>query len=443
MSGDEPDVAEGIAIEDVAHGGDGVGRLEDGRAIFVPRTLPGEVVDVEIVERSDRYARGRVVGWQERSDDRIEPDCPYFERCGGCQFWHVPYERELELKVDATHALIERNAGRALPEPEVHPAPSDRRYRSRVKFHRRRAEEGDATAWPIGFFAQGSRALVEVEDCPVAEETVNEARRQVEPGLEDVGPVEVRIETADAETAVVSIEPEEEAPGEPPDSLVAFAESLGEESAIRGVRFVGEDREWVGGDATVDGDRAMAEAPVETIRLPAGLFRQANAAVNRQLVERVRAAAEEFGARRILELFCGVGNLSFPLGEVVEALLGVERSDVAVEMAETMAEFTRREELAFLEADLSDGLVDLELVDEFPCDTVVLDPPRGGAAEVCRDLVDRDVEQIVYVSCDPGALGRDLEILAEGSWRVEWLEMFDMFPRTAHIEAVAGLERGA
>jgi 23S rRNA (uracil1939-C5)-methyltransferase len=440
MSGDEPDVVTGIAIEDVAHGGDGVGHLEDGCVVFVPRTLPGEVVDVKILERSDRYARGSVVSWRERSDDRIDPDCPYYERCGGCQFWHVPYRRELELKVEATHALIERNAGRDLPDPGVHAAPSDRRYRSRVRFHRRRDDDDGGGGWPIGFFARGSRRLVEVDDCLVAEETVNDARRQVEPGLEDVGPVELRIETADEDTAVVSIEPEERAPDEPPDSLVAFAELLGDEAAIRGVRFVEADREWVGGDASVDGDRALAEAPVETIRLPAGLFRQANPAVNRRLVECVRDAAEEVQAERILELFCGVGNFSFPLGEVADALMGIERSDVAVEMAETMAEFTRREELAFLEADLSEGLDHVELVEEFPCDTVVVDPPRGGAAEVCRDLVDRDVEQIIYVSCDPGALGRDLEILTDGSWRTVWLEMFDMFPRTAHIETVAHLE---
>jgi len=434
------EIARRVEIRDIGHAGDGVGRLDDGRVVFVPRTIPGEIVDVEILERGEGYVRGRAISFDDRSGVRIDPDCPYFEECGGCQFWHVPYEREVDWKFGSARELAERNAGFELPEPERHPAPDDRRYRSRVRFHRRR-ESAEGDRWPVGFFARGTDELVEVDDCLVAEESVGEARRRMEPGLEEVGPIELRVETADESSCVVTINPRGDAPDEPPESLVAFAEKLEDEPAIRGVRFLGGDREWVGGDATVDGDRVLAEAPVESVRLPPGLFRQANSAVNRRMVERVREMAEAAEAERVLELFCGVGNFTFAVGDVVRAVLGVERSEVAVEMAETMAEFTRREEIAFLAADLSDGLSQHENVRAFECDTVLLDPPRGGAGAVCRDLVDWEADRILYVSCDPAALGRDLAVLDRGAWRPRRVEMFDMFPRTSHVEVVAELAK--
>lgn len=428
-----------IEIVDVAYAGDGVGHLPDGRAAFVPRTLPGEVVEIEIVEERTKYVRGEVREWHERSPRRVEPECPYFGECGGCQYWHTAYERELELKTRAAREVIERNFGAELPQPEVVSAPSERRYRNRVRFHRRL--EPSSSNWPVGFFSRGSDSLVEVDDCLVTVDPVNEGRRVLEPGLVDVGEVDVRIETAGSGEVVASIEPEDRAPEEPPDSLISFAESLEDHPVLRGVRYLGEDRIWVGGDATVDGDQVLAEVPVESIRLPAGLFRQANSALNRELVSRVRERFAASGADALLELFCGVGNFSFPLSGVADSVVGLEVDEVAVEMAQTMAEFSQTEGLSFFEADLSGGFEGLEVLEEIEFDAVLLDPPRGGASEVCRDLVDADVHTIVYVSCDPPALGRDLETLAGGGWKLRGLEMFDLFPRTAHVEVVAVLDR--
>jgi 23S rRNA (uracil1939-C5)-methyltransferase len=431
-----------VEITDIAHGGDGVGRLPEGLVVFVPRTIPGEEVDIEVTERKPNFARGRIVDIHETSDERVESDCPYFSECGGCQFWHMPYDREVDYKTQSAFETIERLNDAELPEPDIVEAPSDRRYRSRVRFHRRRTggEEGEHP-FDIGFFGQESHDLVSVEDCPISADTVNRARRQVEEGVRDVGDVELLVETADEDSAVLTIVPQAGAPEDPPESFRDFADDLSDCDAIRGVRFVGDDRDWVGGDASVDGTELMAEPPVETIRIPAGLFRQANPEVNPQLVDAVREAVDRAEARQVLELFCGVGNISFGLRDTVEALLGFEIDETAVEMAETMAKFAGHEDMAFLEADLSEGLPDVETLHRYDYDTVVLDPPRGGAPDVCCELADVDAETIVYISCAPAALGRDLATLEGGGWRAREMTMFDMFPRTSHVEVLTILER--
>lgn len=427
-----------VEITDVAHGGEGLGRLADGRIVFVPGAVPGDVVDVDIVERRADFARGEIDDVVEPSDQRIEPECPYSDRCGGCQFWHVPYERELAWKADAAVEAIERSGeDPALPSAVVHEAPSREQYRTRAEFHRRQTEEGD---WEVGFFESRSDRLVPVPDCRVADERVNRARRVLEDALDDVGDVDLMIETAGPESCVAILD----TPGgdvDPPESLFDLADELDSEPAIRGVRWVGGDREWVGGDASVDGGEALADPPLEEVRVPAGLFRQANPEVNAHLVERVAELLGREGPVQLIDLYSGLGNFTFAVESRVERLLAVEADEAAVEMGNTLAEFAGLDHLHFVEEDLTEGFADLEPVEELPWNTVLLDPPRGGAETVCRELVEYEADRIVYVSCDPPALGRDLSILTEGPWEVDELELFDMFPATAHVEAVAGLER--
>jgi len=430
-----------VEIHDIAHGGDGVGRLPDGQVVFVPRTLPGEEVEIRVTESKPTFARGQIVEIHEVSGDRVESECPYFAECGGCQYWHLPYDREVDYKMEAAADTVERLSGCELEDPEFVDAPDYRDYRTRVRFHRRRVERDGERDWAIGFFAQESHDLVAVDDCPVTTERVNRARRQVEEGVTDAGDVELLVETADEDSAIITITPQANAPEEPPETLLAFAESLDEQDAIRGLRFVGEQRDWFAGDESVDGSQVLADSPIETIRVPAGLFRQANPAVNDQMVGAIREMIERAGSSRVLELFCGVGNLTFALRDRVDALLGVELDETAVEMAQTMAEFGGRDDIAFVEADLSEGLPDTDPVAAYPYDTVVLDPPRAGAPDVCADLGEADAETIVYVSCAPAALGRDLGTLTDGHWQIASCTMFDMFPRTSHVEVVTVLSR--
>jgi 23S rRNA (uracil1939-C5)-methyltransferase len=428
-----------VEIARMAHGGDGIGYLEDGRIVFVPTTLPGEVVDIEVVELKKSFGRGRVVDVVEASDERVESECPYFPQCGGCQFWHATYEHEVELKTQAAWETISRISRLDdLPQPRAIAAGVDRRYRTRVTFHRAPAEEG--AGWDIGFYRSGSNELIDVEDCLITDPVVNEARRALEPALRDIGECDILIETADEDSVVVTLFPERNFRTKLPSSLKDFLGTLDQNPMVRGLRVVGDDEDVVFGDITVDGEQVLARSPVESAHLPSAQFRQSNRQMNLQLVDKVSEIIDGIGAMSVLELFCGSGNFSFSMPDGVDYFVGMEGNPDAVESARGLAELARLEGYDFRVADLSDGFVEAldEPLDDF--DVVLLDPPRAGADEVCGELASfHHFEAIVYVSCDPACLGRDLKALTAGGWEVDSLTMFDMFPRTGHLETIAVL----
>ncbi|MFU8802817.1 MAG: class I SAM-dependent RNA methyltransferase, partial [Bradymonadaceae bacterium] len=321
-----------------------------------------------------------------------------------------------------------------LPAPEVVAAPSPRRYRNRVTFHWRDKE--------LGFFAEGSRKLIEVVDCPITDELLIDARRFVEGALAGLGEAEVTLELAGNEQVVVSIAPLEGA--RVPRQLRQGLERLLKETSIfRGFIVEMPAGNLVIGEPTVAAERGLARPPIEDVLLPARQFRQVNDAVNQLLVDHVQDRVREIGKPRVLELYSGAGNFAFALKGLVSGLVGVEGHEVAVETARGLAQQAGLKEFSFEVADLSEGLrgpeVGLDLtLDEF--DLLLLDPPRQGAHALCKELVEmKGPEHILYISCDPPCLGRDLQVLGEAGYRVTSLSFFDMFPRTAHIETVAQL----
>ncbi|MFW5967258.1 MAG: 23S rRNA (uracil(1939)-C(5))-methyltransferase RlmD [Persicimonas sp.] len=428
-----------VEIARMTQEGDGIGYLEDGRIVFVPRTLPDEVVDIELVELKKSFGRGKVVEIVEAVEERVESDCPYFIECGGCQFWHTDYETEIELKAEGAWQNIKRISHLDVPEPTVILAPRDRRYRSRVTFHRERAGEGEP--WQIGFYKAGSNDLVEVEDCPITLPILNEARRGLELPLRDAGDCDIILETADNQSVVATIMPERNFRTKMPPSLKKFLKTIDEIPLFRGVRVIGDDEDVVHGDITVDADQVLADSPVDEAMLPSGNFRQAYREMNVELTECVRDVVEELGVNSLLELYSGSGNLSFALREHIERLVGLEGNPSAVESAQGLAKLAELEGFEFRVADLSGGFVQRldDRAEDF--DAVLLDPPRAGAAPVAKELARfEDFDAIVYVSCDSACLARDLKTLDGGGWEVESLTMLDMFPRTGHIETVAVLK---
>lgn len=427
-----------IEIERMAHGGDGIGYLEDGRIVFVPTTLPGEVVDIELVELKKSYGKGRVLEVVEPSEERVEPECPYFPTCGGCQFWHTNYEHEAELKTHAAWETISRISHLELPEARVIAASDDQRYRSRVTFHR--AEAGMGQGWNLGFYRANSQELLDIEDCLITDTLLNDVRRSMEPALRDVGECDIILETATDDSVVVTLMPERNWGTKMPKSLKEFLKTLDQNPRVRGLRVIGNDEDVVFGDISVDAEQVLARPPVDSAHVPSANFRQSYRKMNGRLVDEVYDVIDGLEARSVVELFCGNGNFSFALPERVERFVGLEANPAAIESAKGLAKLAQLDGFEFRVADLSDGFVEPldEALDSF--DVVLLDPPRTGAAAVCGELSSlHSFDAIVYVSCDPACLGRDLKKLDEGGWEVESLTMVDMFPRTGHIETIAVL----
>ncbi len=427
-----------ITIERLAHGGDGIGYLEDGRIVFVPTTLPGDVVDIELVQLKKSFGKGRVLEVVEPAAERVASECPYFPACGGCQFWHTTYENEAELKGRAAWETIKRISHLELPEARMVAAPDDRRYRSRVTFHR--APGGEGQGFKIGFYRANSTELLDIEDCLITEGILNETRRALEPALRDVGECDVILETATDDSVAVTVMPERNFRTKLPKSLKHFVQTLEQNPLVRGLRVVGDDEDVVFGDITVDGEQVLAHPPVDNAHLPSANFRQSYRRMNRRLVDEVCQVIDAAEATSVVELFCGNGNFAFALPERVERLVGLEANEAAVESACGLARLAGRAGFEFRVADLAEGF--MEALDEplGDFDVLLLDPPRAGASQACEELAGRtDLEMVVYVSCDPACLGRDLKKLDQGGWTVDSLTMLDMFPRTAHIETIAVL----
>jgi 23S rRNA (uracil1939-C5)-methyltransferase len=420
-----------VTIVGIAQGGDGVARLPDGRVLFVPRAVPGDVVRVELVQSKKAFARGHVLEVLVRAAQRIESSCPYFDRgCGGCQYQHVDYDSEVHWKAQAAFEAMSRISKVALPEPKVFSSSQRQGYRNRATFH--------VAGGRLGFYGSASRRLIEVEQCSITNDAINAALSELGSALGRVRSAELLVELAGHDEVVATLDVDG---GLDPETEQRLSRLVETSRRIRGVRAKSSrgNREW--GRPLVDVSFALARPPVDEFSMPSGQFRQANAELNQRLVGYVRDLVARNGVRRVLELYAGAGNFSFALADLLEAFLGLEGNPVAIEAAQQMAARAGMAHMNFAVADLNDGIPASTGVNPGEFDAVILDPPRQGAAEVCRGLTrDGRPRHVIYVSCDPACLGRDLQILKDAGYEIRELSFFDMFPGTAHIETVVYLE---
>lgn len=416
-----------VTIDNLAFGGDGAARLEDGRVVFVPRTIPGEVVTIEVTKSKKSWARAKVVEVVEPSPDRVKSACPQFKRCGGCQFWHMKYDAELRHKTDAARESIERVSHSTIPDPEIIGAPGDARYRNRATFH---IKSGD-----VGFYAPGTQKVVDIEECPVVDERIERARRLLAPVVKKLKVGDLFIETAGPDEVVVVVETNASAQ-EVRGTTQEVARIAEKNSLIRGAIVEGKQREdrLVVGEPTPDASEAIQGGPGHFV-VPARRFRQGNQAMNFKLVRHVQELVEQIGPTNVLELFAGMGNLTGSIGRKVEHVDAFEFDTDAVATGRSVLNAMGLMNVRLKRANLSENPLPKGEVDSY--DLVVLDPPRSGATEVCEALANSGINDVVYVACDAACLGRDAKTLLESGYEWESVTMLDMFPRTAHVETVA------
>jgi 23S rRNA (uracil1939-C5)-methyltransferase len=355
-----------VRFHGLAFGGEGVGKAEDGRVVFAPFAAPGDVADVRITEEKKRFLRGEVERVEERGAVRAEAPCPYFERCGGCQWQHVTREAQLGAK----QAIVERALG-TKTEPIVSPGP-DYGYRWRA----RQRWEGGA----LGYREWGSRKVMDIRRCILLPESMDAAIAEARPHLREEA--ELHAQMGEEGTAI----------------------RCG--SVVRGPEAV-----------------SIADAGESAFRVAPGGFAQPGPDGNRVLRRLVREGAQA-GGKRVLELYAGAGNFTRDLvadgGDVtaVESNPPKWKAPGAKWLAQSAEQAVREAE---------------------HFDVVVLDPPREGAREVCRLLPKLGAARIVYVSCDPMTLARDLKLMQEQGYLLEKSTPVDLMPQTFHVETVVVL----
>ena len=431
-----------LSIEKLIYGGDGLARTpagSDGRsmAVFVPFVLPGEQVEAELGQERPGFARATVVRVIDQSADRIEPRCPYFQRCGGCHYQHIPYERQLDFKAQILRETLQRIAKVELKD-EIHLHPSAPwNYRNRTRLQVRTTPE-----FAVGYYRFGSRAFLPVRECPISSPLINRVvMRLAELGGLECPPAVEELEffaEASDEGLLISAYCRGDTAK---DDLLCWAESLRRElPGVAGVAFL-SSRQRLEEDAAPN-LRTIAQSGAASLcyqtgnheyQVSAGAFFQVNRHLLDELISVVTGGA---GGEIALDLYAGGGFFSVPLAEKFHHIFAVEASQTSLPdlrhnvPANVKVVGTRTEE--YLRS---------RPVRKRP-DLVVLDPPRTGAGKaVTRSLVDLGAQRIRYVSCDPATLARDLPPLVAAGYRIEEAHLFDLFPQTFHVETVMLLAR--
>jgi 23S rRNA (uracil1939-C5)-methyltransferase len=417
-----------VQIRALSSDGAGVGNLADGRVVFVPRTAPGDEVRVRITDGKPRWARGQLRGLLVPSPDRVSPSCPYYEECGGCTLQHIAYEQQLHWKGDTVREALKRISHVDIALPAVVPSPNERNYRSRVTFTLVRLAGGRVVA---GFHHLGvPHRIVDVEEgCILPEPAVasiwtglrrawGEGARRLPAGRK------LRLTLRAVDEGVILVVEGGRGPGRP-DILLREVEGL------VAVWAVGPK----GGGKLLAGLTHVHDTRLgETLRTGPTTFLQVNRVAGEALHRWVVEQGAVTPGDKVVDAYCGVGLYGRDLARLGAHVLGIERDSKAAGAAsrDSPERFT-----------VWAGAVEDRMAEALPADLVVLNPPRIGIdAEVTETLLAAGPPRLIYVSCAPATLARDVGRLSS-SYEVVDVRAFDLFPQTAHVEVVVVLVRTA
>ena len=418
-----------LQIDRLSYGPYGIGR-HLGKAVMIPHTAPGDQLEARIVESKQRYAMGETARLISPSALRQTPPCPYFTACGGCSWQHVRYEAQLRAKQDSVADAL-RRIGK-LTDFELRPiVPASTEYN-----YRRRIRLQVGTNNTLGFFGTASHQLVEIRSCLIADERVNKAIDLLHHSIRRLRTAIEYVEiVAGDEAAKVVAVIGAVAPFAPEDESIC--EDLTRETeTIRGLIFTGDHwrRTW--------GQTAITIALGAGLRLSvdADVFTQVNAAGNREMLQALLGAAQFDRSDRVLELYCGSGNFTLPIAQQAREVIAVEGDKTALRCGKLSAQKNNLTNVRWTCAAVPKAVADFRRRrEEFT--KIVLDPPRAGAKDIAASLPDLNASRIVYISCNPATLARDLAELAKGGYRLQMIQPFDFFPQTFHVETLAVTER--
>ncbi len=432
------------------YGGDGLARLpaDDqgrGKAAFVPFVLPGEEIDAAVTEEKPGYVRARAEAVVRASPHRVQPQCPYFRACGGCQYQHASYEHQLEIKRDILRESLRRFAKLELAcEIEVHPSPPWN-YRNRSRLQLRVQPD-----FAAGYFKVGSHELMEVEQCPISSPLINRGIAALwESGRAGKAVAGVReiefFANADDTKLLVELSCASEARRA---AVRVWAEEL--RAALPQMAGIVAFRAAQSGDRTVPerlislGEASLTyETQLGSYRVSAGSFFQTNRHLADELVKVVTQGRR---GELALDLYAGVGLFSTVLAGDFHHIVAVESSqtsagDLAYNLS-SKGEVIQASTEQYLSRSEKQGRDGKGFHNIHTPDLAVVDPPRSGLGErVARMLANLGGPRLTYVSCDPATLARDLVPLLAGGYRVEQAHLVDLFPQTYHLESVVHLVR--
>lgn len=421
-----------VVIEKLVHGGDGLARLPNGHAVFVPGTLPGEQVEIAVRRKRKGFLEASLIGILSPSPARIAPPCSGEIQCTGATWPYIDYPAQVQYKQAILLDSLARIGGmtpeRTLP---ILPSPRVDHYRLRTQFTVR-AEDGRQR---IGFFRPGTYTLIEVDDAFLLSPILNDTLRAVRKAVNLLPPLSELHMNASPDGQVHLLLWSDEA--QLSDQTPLWNRLRQDAPQIIGMTVFTQKqrRQSFGRNQLVLSLDGLA------IHVTEGNFYQINWDQNKNMLQTVLDFASLSGDETVLDLYCGVGNFSLPIAKRAKHVVGIEAGYSAIEDARANAARNALTNAEFIADDLQKGLKTL-MNRKMRADVVVLDPPRSGATVTTLERILAFVpKKIVYVSCNPATLSRDLKFLNLFGYRLDRLQPIDMFPWTYHIECVAELLR--
>jgi 23S rRNA (uracil1939-C5)-methyltransferase len=403
-----------IRIERLVYRGDGMGRLADGRAAFVPFVIPGEFVRLRLNEEKPRYVRAELLEVLESSTQRVSPRCCHFTYCGGCHYQHMNYAAQVEAKSAILREQLERIGGLKEIQPiEIIAAQEPWYYRNHVQFHL--TQDGK-----LGFQKAHSNHTFAIRECHLLEAAINQVWPQIdiEPvlGLERVS---LRLGmNGDLMLILESSEPQ------PLDfSIEELAISVVHEGPQGSLVLAGSNHTGM----DVSGRQFVVSS---------GSFFQVNTLQAGVMVRQILENLPLNNSMTVLDVYCGVGLFSAFLAPKVKNLVGIEISPEACD--DFTANLDEFDHVSLYEAPAEDVLGSID----FNPDAIIMDPPRDGLGIKTLDgILAQGASHLVYVSCDPATLARDAKRLAAGGYKIRKIALIDMFPQTYHLESISYWEK--
>ncbi|UTW13689.1 23S rRNA (uracil(1939)-C(5))-methyltransferase RlmD [Marinobacterium rhizophilum] len=423
-----------LDIEGLSHEGRGVARL-DGKAVFVSGALPGEQVMARIDTDRNRYAQAQTLEVLSASPERAEPGCQHYGQCGGCDLQHLRHDQQIHFKQEQALDQL-RRIGSLVPDATEAPLvslPWHYRRSARVGINQLQ-RNGEPL---IGFRRRASNKLLQIEQCEVLDlraQDLFRGLRDTLAGLDDLKSItHAQVQYGD-HLGALTLRTKKPLRADTLARLQPVARQFE-------LQLYLEDSQ---------GTRYAGDAPEQplTYALPAfklelefapGDFLQVNPELNRQMVSRAIEWLDPQPGDRVLDLFCGLGNFTLPLATRCAEVVGVEGSDTMAERASINARRNGIENATFFRNDLSQDFRHQKWY-RTGFDLILLDPPRTGAREAIQQLIGYRAKRILYVSCNPAMLARDGAELAQAGYRLTRFCAMDMFPHTAHVEALALFE---
>ncbi|MEM9264735.1 MAG: 23S rRNA (uracil(1939)-C(5))-methyltransferase RlmD [Cyanobacteria bacterium P01_F01_bin.13] len=442
-----------LTIDDLSNSGDGVGRWQD-RVVFVANTVPGDRIQVRLTRVKPTYGYGKSLNIIEPSLDRIRPVCIVADKCGGCQWQAVAYPRQLQAKEQQVQSALGRIGGlERIPMQPILMAPQSLGYRNKVTYPLARGAGGTIKA---GYYRQGTHQIVNLNQCPIQHQKLNPLLSDAKAAIKSRGwslynekkhqgrlrHLALRVGQNTGQTLLTLV-----TTGYLPEVKEQAEQWLLAHPTLVGVclNINPAQTNRIFGDETrcLVGQLYLEEIFLGLrLRLQPTTFFQVNTAQAEALVQIILDQLHLQGNETVIDAYCGIGTLSLPIAQRAARCIGIEFQAEAVAQARQNAALNGLKNTEFFVGRVETLLLEISAQQTSPIDVVVLDPPRKGCDRTVLDtLIEISPTRIVYMSCNPTTLARDLKVLCNQDYGLTMVQPADFFPQTAHVECVAFLEK--